>query len=215
MYKHSSLSAFQIRLGGAKGVLVVNNNTALFEKHNCQVLLRNSQVKFPSVNLSLDIVRCATFSQGYLNRQIIMLLHCLGVPIEFFLRKQQIAKQHVQLESIQRRMEEKVTKIHQKFGNILEHDPQNFSLEYTIQKNKHLKDLAKDMKLTMEPCKTFQATLKQALVKGLDIMKDPVLSSILYSMQLNQFINLKKKARILLPDSCVLIGVVDPTGTLE
>ena len=27
--------------------------------------------------------------------------------------------------------------------------------------------------------------------------------------------NLKKKARILLPDSCVLIGIVDPTGLLE
>jgi len=48
-----------------------------------------------------------------------------------------------------------------------------------------------------------------------EIMKDPVLSSILYSMQLNQFMNLKKKARILLPDSCVLIGIVDPTGILN
>jgi hypothetical protein len=27
--------------------------------------------------------------------------------------------------------------------------------------------------------------------------------------------NLKKKARILLPDSCVLIGIIDPTGILE
>lgn len=27
--------------------------------------------------------------------------------------------------------------------------------------------------------------------------------------------SLKKKARILLPDSCVLIGVIDPTDTLE
>jgi hypothetical protein len=27
--------------------------------------------------------------------------------------------------------------------------------------------------------------------------------------------NLKKKARILLPDSCVLIGIIDPTGLLE
>ena len=27
--------------------------------------------------------------------------------------------------------------------------------------------------------------------------------------------HLKKKARILLPESCVLIGVIDPTGTLE
>ena len=27
--------------------------------------------------------------------------------------------------------------------------------------------------------------------------------------------NIKKKTRILLPDSCVLIGIIDPTGTLE
>jgi len=46
-------------------------------------------------------------------------------------------------------------------------------------------------------------------------MKEPVLSSILYSMQLNKFMNLKKKAKILLPDSCVLIGIIDPTGSLE
>jgi len=46
-------------------------------------------------------------------------------------------------------------------------------------------------------------------------MNDPIFSSILYSMQLNQSMNLKKKARILLPDSCVLIGIIDPTGTLE
>lgn len=81
-------------------------------------------------------------------------------------------------------------------------------------KNKRLKDLARDMKLSVEPCKTFQATLKQALIKGMNIMTDPIFSSILYSMQLNQFMNLKKKARILLPDSCVLIGIIDPTGTL-
>ena len=34
-------------------------------------------------------------------------------------------------------------------------------------------------------------------------------------MQLNQYLSIKKKCRILLPDSCVLMGVVDPTGTLE
>ena len=46
-------------------------------------------------------------------------------------------------------------------------------------------------------------------------MKEPIASSILNCMQLNQLMNLKKKARIILPDSCVLIGIIDPTGTLE
>lgn len=67
----------------------------------------------------------------------------------------------------------------------------------------------------MDPCKGFQAPLKEAILKGVDIRKEPVFSSILHSMELNQKLNLKKKARILLPESCVLLGIVDPTGTLE
>jgi uncharacterized membrane protein len=126
-----------------------------FENNQSQVILRKSQVKFPSENLTLDIVRCATFSQGFLNRQIITLLHCLGVPIDYFLRKQQRAKQYISLESIQSRLKEKVDKIHNKFGNILSNQNQDFSLNYTIEKNKRLRDLAKDMKLSIEPCKSF------------------------------------------------------------
>jgi len=137
------------------------------------------------------------------------------VPVEYFLRKQSIAKQYVSLESIQSRLQEKIEKIHVKFGNILENQSQDFSLEYTFNKNKRLKDLAKDMKLSVDGCKSFQATFKQALIKGMDLMENPVFSSILHSMQLNQSTSLKKKARILLPESCVLIGIVDPTGTLE
>jgi hypothetical protein len=60
----------QIRLGGAKGVLTVPKDTSIFKKADgseYQVLLRESQVKFPSENLSLDIIRFATYSQGYLN----------------------------------------------------------------------------------------------------------------------------------------------------
>lgn len=75
--------------------------------------------------------------------------------------------------------------------------------------------MAKDLKLTIEPCKNFSTTIKQSLIKGMDVKADPVLSSVLHTMQLNQFMSLKKKARILLPDSCVLIGIIDPTGTLE
>ena len=64
------MSAFQIRIGGAKGILAVNKDKSIFKVngHEYNILLRKSQVKFPSQNLSLEIVRCATFSQGYLNR---------------------------------------------------------------------------------------------------------------------------------------------------
>lgn len=58
-------------------------------------------------------------------------------------------------------------------------------------------------------------TLMMAGISGKDLMSDPLMRSMLYSMQLNSYLSLKKKARILVPDSATLIGVVDPTGTLE
>jgi RNA-dependent RNA polymerase len=69
-FKFTKVSGFQIRLGGAKGVLAVCNDLSKFKDGDKEykILLRNSQVKFQSDNLTLDIVRCATFSQGFLNR---------------------------------------------------------------------------------------------------------------------------------------------------
>lgn len=47
--------------------------------------IRPSMKKFESPDFKLEIIRCATFSQGYLNRQVIMLLNCLGVDDDLFL----------------------------------------------------------------------------------------------------------------------------------
>ena len=46
-------------------------------------------------------------------------------------------------------------------------------------------------------------------------MRDPMLSSIITALQLVRFQSIKKKARILIPESTFLIGVVDETGLLE
>ena len=51
--------------------------------------------------------------------------------------------------------------------------------------------------------------MKEALLTGFELQKDPVLSSIFYAMQLSKNLSLKKKARIEVEHSCVLIGVVD------
>jgi RNA-dependent RNA polymerase len=79
-YGLDECSAYQIRLGGCKGVLLVDPSL----KGN-QVVLRKSMIKFNSTSTDLEIIRCATWSQGSLNRQIIMLLVSLGVPEEIFL----------------------------------------------------------------------------------------------------------------------------------
>lgn len=48
---------------------------------------RPSMKKFESQNTKLEVIRCATFSQGFLNRQVIMLMSCQGVPDDIFMSK--------------------------------------------------------------------------------------------------------------------------------
>lgn len=124
----------------------------LFQRdgQNYKILLRNSQLKFPSENLSLEVVRCATFSQGYLNRQTILLFHCVGAPIGYFIRKQQIAKQICDLNFNLDRIKGKIGKIQKLYGNLF--GPEE---EKQQQKNARLNDLASDLKMTVEPCHSF------------------------------------------------------------
>jgi hypothetical protein len=74
-------SAFQFRLGGAKGLLMVSN------KLKGRILqLRPSQIKFSSEYLTLEVVRTSSTISAYLNRQSITLLSALGVKDTVFTR---------------------------------------------------------------------------------------------------------------------------------
>ena len=53
------------------------------------------------------------------------------------------------------------------------------------------------------------------MFNGININKDPILSSIVKAKELNDLILMKHKNRIILPESASLIGVVDPYGILE
>ena len=50
-----------------------------------QIEVRPSMKKFTGAEFDLGVIRCATFSVAYLNRQIIMLLSCLKVPDNLFM----------------------------------------------------------------------------------------------------------------------------------
>ena len=77
-------AAYQIRLAGFKGVLMRKN----IMPDGVKIQYRPSMRKFDGKGqLELGIIRCATYSPAYLNRQLIMLLSCLGVPDEIFLEK--------------------------------------------------------------------------------------------------------------------------------
>ncbi|CAN8077242.1 unnamed protein product [Agarophyton chilense] len=73
-------SAFQIRYGGAKGMLAVWDSTILPRRHGVEVSLRPSMKKFKSSHRVLEVVSIAKCLPLFLNRQIIMVLSGLGVP---------------------------------------------------------------------------------------------------------------------------------------
>ncbi|KAI0099828.1 RNA dependent RNA polymerase-domain-containing protein [Nemania sp. FL0031] len=76
-------SAFQFRLGGSKGLLVVWPDLTFN-----QVSLRPSQQKFRSKSTLLEIIQPSRFSVATLNRQTITILSSLGVPDSAFLELQ-------------------------------------------------------------------------------------------------------------------------------
>ncbi|KAI8604267.1 RNA dependent RNA polymerase-domain-containing protein [Dissophora ornata] len=78
--KETTPVAFQIRLGGSKGVLVWY--PPLREK---RVQIRPSMKKFDVAHYVLEVIKTSAFIPSYLNRQIIILLSSLGVPDQVIL----------------------------------------------------------------------------------------------------------------------------------
>lgn len=85
-------SAFQVRLGGAKGMLTVWDEA--FPNHlkgEVDVILRNSMKKFDCGHTDIEVVGYSKRVPLYLNRQVISLLSGHGVPDKAFLRLQESA----------------------------------------------------------------------------------------------------------------------------
>ncbi|KAK8567431.1 hypothetical protein V6N13_105398 [Hibiscus sabdariffa] len=75
-------SAFQIRIGGFKGVVAVDPTSSW------KLSLRRSMEKYESDNTKLDVLSWSKYQPCFLNRQLITLLSTLGVPDHAFEKKQ-------------------------------------------------------------------------------------------------------------------------------
>ncbi|CAO3568322.1 unnamed protein product [Mortierella alpina] len=73
--KETTPAAFQIRIGGSKGVLALDPRL----KDKC-VQIRPSMKKFGVEHYVLEVIKTSAFIPSYLNRQIIILITALGVP---------------------------------------------------------------------------------------------------------------------------------------
>ncbi|CDW74505.1 rna-directed rna polymerase [Stylonychia lemnae] len=226
-------SAFQIRLGGIKGVLMKkiysmqDGGIYVDEKNKLQgdmVEIRPSQIKFKCDQWDLEVIRCATFSQGYLNRQVILLLNCLGVPEDIFISLQ---KQQLENLDVNKVMED----LHRRSHVFL------MNRRKVKSSSKQSQELSQEIDLFFGPSRVFSAVFKNALLKSVTqyhkfkeenkddnlnfdrkvfrMEKEPIFQAILQNMVLGLAVNLKKKARIRIKNSCVLIGVIDETGSLN
>ncbi|GMH33449.1 hypothetical protein BSKO_01283 [Bryopsis sp. KO-2023] len=78
--------AYQIRFGGAKGVVAVDkspNLSRLFP--NKRIFVRESMLKYNSQHTTVEVLQSRSVPQElYLNQQLIMLLRNVGVPDEVF-----------------------------------------------------------------------------------------------------------------------------------
>ena len=81
-------------MGGFKGVLVAKKGLYNSKNHvGCKVQVRPSMKKF-EINteiyntLDLEVIRMATYSTGFLNKQVIGILWSNGVPEDVFLKMQ-------------------------------------------------------------------------------------------------------------------------------
>lgn len=104
-----TLSLFQYRMDGCKGVLALD--PALKSKI---VQIRPSQRKFETRKKgNLEIIRASSFATSCLNRQLIVVLSTLGVTDECFITKQQ-----AMLESLERATKEEDVAIEKLQRNI-------------------------------------------------------------------------------------------------
>ena len=101
--------------------------------------------KFQGSEYDLGIIRCATYSIAYLNRQVIMLLSCLKVPDEIFMTKLEKAMKLLNKDTAHKHLLRSIR-------SVMEHSSTEMS------------NLHKEFELHFGPSQQFKAIFIKALV---------------------------------------------------
>ncbi|KAJ3023398.1 hypothetical protein HKX48_003315 [Thoreauomyces humboldtii] len=195
-------SVFQIRYGGAKGILVVDPAIAGERK----ILLRPSQVKFDHLSDELEIAGTSRrLLPAFLNHQAITLLSLVrGIPQEVFLRFQRRAVE--ELDCMLESELAAVDSIYQYFGTS-SYSPTNFSGFSSGD------DTSEPYGLRSGYLLPFILAKLQAA--GFPFLADPMLRALVNTVRKGRLLEMKTKARIPVPDmdgrgtAFTLYGVLD------
>jgi hypothetical protein len=144
IFKFEKVSAIQMRFGGFKGVLVEN---PILNENTPQILFRESMKKFDGKLNELSVIRCSTYSPAFLNRQVILLLHNLGVPDQLFLDRNFAAVQNLDVNKTLLRLQKQTAKIN------LDNKKGKFSQDEAIVIDN---ELIKEVKLYFGPSRQFK-----------------------------------------------------------
>ncbi|KAI8914028.1 RNA dependent RNA polymerase-domain-containing protein [Powellomyces hirtus] len=188
-------SVFQIRYGGAKGVVAVN---PLLTDH--VLYLRPSQIKFEHSSTTLEVAATTDrLIPAFLNRQAITLLSGVrGVPDKVFLDLQQRAVD---------RLNDMMTMPRIAIQELAGHYNNTFSTNSAGREREKRYEVDRGYPLA--------AVVRTLHKVGYPFLQDEYLRTLLDAVRLERLTLIKEKSRIPLEDSYTLMGVCDETGILE
>jgi len=119
------------------------------------MLFRESMKKFDGKILDLGVIRCSTFSQAYLNRQVILILDFLGVPRQVFLDKNRRAIEGLNVDKIIERLSKQAREIRKLNQGKREEEGQE-----------KIKDLISQLKVYFGPSRQFSKIFKNLILNS-------------------------------------------------
>ncbi|CAN0335609.1 unnamed protein product, partial [Ascophyllum nodosum] len=185
-------SAFQVRIGGCKGMLAVWPDKVMARvsgKPGCMMAVRPSLQKFPSNRNDLEVIQYARELPFFLNRQFITLLSTLDVPDE-----------PIEEDLFPRMVDD--------FDKMVR---DRAVAEAALVRYYNSASRKKAGKAEFGPLAEALAMVKA----GFDVQSNPFLQSVLRATRDKAMVDLRTRTRILVPEAACLIGVVDETGLLQ